>query len=95
MQNGNKYVCDIRIWRNQWSEDGYSWQWSDLIKTCLYDSTESIQIGSIVEYQDTKGKVVNLRQIPIKETLKLETVKLKPNECKNTKTLFQKIFKSK
>ncbi|MDH6674361.1 small nuclear ribonucleoprotein (snRNP)-like protein [Paenibacillus sp. LBL] len=78
LQDGNEYVCDIRIWRNQWSTDGgYEYQWSDLIKTCLYDQSENLSIGSVVNYQDTEGKVVNLRQVPKKKTLKMETVQMK------------------
>lgn len=78
LQDGNEYVCDIRIWREQWSsEGGYKEQWSDDLRTCLYDCSENIGIGSIVIYGDTEGKVVNLRQVLKKHTLKMEKVQLK------------------
>lgn len=92
---GNKYVCDIRIWREQWETNSRckEYGWSDLLITCLYDIDDKIKIGCIVSYKDTEGKVVNLRQIPINKTLKLDIVKIKPIKMSLFRKLFNNIIK--
>lgn len=78
LREGYSYICDIRIWRNQWSsEGGYRDQWSDLTIKCLYDSTQKIKIGDIVEYEGEKAKVVNLRQLLAIKTKNLKYVTIK------------------
>lgn len=94
LQEGNVYICDIRIWRNQWSaEGGYSEQWSDLTEKCLYDISKEIKIGDIVFYEGAKAKVVNLRQISKKKTLKLKYIDFpKATPKLNVRNIFNKIF---
>ena len=84
---GNSYICDIRIWRNQWSsEGGYNEQWSDLTIKCLYNTNNQLEIGDIVEYEGGKAKVVNLRQIPASKTKKLKYITIKDKKIENSKT---------
>jgi len=91
LEEGSNYVCDLRIWRKQWGKDGgYADQWSDLVITCLYHTNENIKIGSLVTYGENKGRVVKLRQMPIKNTAKFITVKLK--QGKDSTGVFNKII---
>lgn len=93
----NIYICDVRIWRNQWSSGGgYKEQWSDMSTQCLYDINIPIKIGDIGYYQDSKAKIVNLRQIPEKKAKNLKYITIK-NDANNenkglVSTLLNKIF---
>lgn len=85
---GNSYICDIRIWRNQWSaEGGYREQWSDLTIKCLYDPNNKIKIGDIVAYEGEKAKVVNLRQIQASKTKNLKSITIKDKKIESTNIL--------
>lgn len=88
LEDSFTYICDIRAWRKQWNGNGgYSNEWSDLVINCLYDTTEAIKIGSIVTYEESKGRVVNLRQLPTNKTTKLKIVQLQ----KPSSSIFNKI----
>lgn len=78
----NVYICDCRIWRNQWNSDKgyYEDTWSDLIVTCLFNG--ELEIGDLVKIDDFDGKVVNIRQIEIKKTKKMSLAVLKEKEIK-------------
>lgn len=78
LSEGNIYVCDCRVWRNQRDADGgYRDQWSDLIVTCLFN--DNLEIGSKVLIEGTKGKVVNIRQVLKVKTKKYGTAILDSN----------------
>lgn len=74
LRENHKYVYDIRFWREQKDAyGGFTEQWSDLIKTC--NCEESLKLKEKVNYSDTIGKVVNIRQLPVEKVGKLEFVK--------------------
>lgn len=73
LEDNHVYIYDIRIWKNQYSSSGhYANQWSDLVKTCISD--DNINFKDKVSFEDTKGRIVNIRQIPVDKIGKKTTI---------------------
>lgn len=83
---GNVYICDCRIWRNEWDSDRgyYRDTWSDLVVSCLFNG--DLQIGDSVKIDECDGRVVNIRQMEAKKTKKMSLAILKE------KGFFAKLF---
>lgn len=63
LEDGNSYVYDIRIWRNQWS---------DLVKTCIAE--DDINFKDRIMHETSEGNIVNIRQMPTNEIGKKDTI---------------------
>lgn len=92
---GNSYICDIRVFRRQWSsnDNTYKNDWSDLTIKCLYDINKTVSIGDIVIYEGEKAKIVNLRQLPVSKVAKLKYIDIEERKVSLLDKIIKKLIK--